>query len=744
MSVSEKEYPQFKVSPENVQMHGTLSAESFRKAPAIHHRPGKLLKAEQNERGVDCVFAVQARSSVLSYTHETALDLYREEKPELESLRVRVEMWADDIYRVTLTDGSPFVDHFAKLPENYRMLVGKPKAVHFDLAETETELMLTTSKIALHIQKSNGCISSFYPDGTPCCAECRSSFQAADIYDLAIARVMGDSACFEALTLGHDEMIYGLGERFDSLTRNGRTVDFHNKDAVGTTSRRTYINIPFFMSTKGYGLFLNSAAETDWQIATTDAGALQFSVFEPQMDYFVLCAKKPKDILKLYCDLTGYSKLPPIWSFGLWMSRNSYTSWDVAEEIARETRAHDIPCDVLHLDTAWFSSDWNCDLRFSTKRFPDPEGHMKKLKENGFTISLWQYNFIPPRPDNLNYAEAVEKGYLAKGENGNRYQLPVKGGWSDDAIIDFSNPEARAWYAEQIRALMRMGAGAIKTDFGEGIPEAAKYACMEGKYFHNLYTLVYNGTVFDACKDVTGENIVWARSGTAGSQRFPIHWGGDSQCTFEALASTLRGALTAGMSGIPFFSHDIGGFIGLPDDELYVRWAQVGLFSSHSRCHGAGDTTYREPWRFSDQACEIFRFYDKLRYSLMPYIYAEAEDCVNTGLPMMRALILEYPEDRNVRCIDDEYLFGRSLLIAPVLKKLSESRTRSIYLPAGVWYDYFTKEKYVSRGEWIEKEVRLETLPIYVKQGAKLEYCAEGTSLVNGYGEIVKTEVWED
>ena len=743
MSVSEKEYPQFKVSEETAQLHGALSAESFRHAPAVHNRPAKMTSAAKNGQGVDFLFETRARSSVLSYTHETALYLYRDEQPLLPQIKLRVELWTEDIFRVTLTDGSDFVDHFEKLPEKYRMLVGKPDVVSFDFCETDTDSIISTARISIHVNKENGRISAFYADGTPCFAQCRSDFQAADIFDLAISQVKDDAACFEALELNHGELIYGLGERFDSLTRNGRTVDFHNKDAVGTTSRRTYVNIPFFMSTKGYGLFLNSAAETDWQVATTDTGAVQFSVFEPQMDYFVFCAKTPKEILKLYCKLTGFSKLPPVWSFGLWMSRNSYTSWEVAEDIAKQLRENDIPCDVLHLDTAWFSSDWNCDLRFSTERFPEPEEHMKKLKDDGFHVSLWQYNYIPPRPDNLNYPVADEKGYLAKDEDGRRYHYPVVGGWSDDAIIDFSNPEARDWYAEQIRSLMRMGAGAIKTDFGEGIPEAAKYACVEGKYFHNLYTLVYNGTVFDACKDVTGENIVWARSGTAGSQRFPIHWGGDSQCTFDALASTLRGALTAGISGIPFFSHDIGGFIGLPDDELYVRWAQLGLFSSHSRCHGAGDFTYREPWRFSKEACDIFRYYDKLRYSLMPYIYREAAECVKTGLPMMRALWLEYPEDRNVRHIDDQYLFGRSLLIAPVLKPMSQSKTRDIYLPDGVWIDYFTKEKIVSRGQWITQSVTLEKMPIFVKQGAVLEYCAEGTSLANGYGEIVKTEVWE-
>ena len=528
------------------------------------------------------------------------------------------------------------------------------------------------------------------------------------------------------------------------MTRNGRTVDFHNKDAVGTTSRRTYINIPFYLSTKGYGLFLNSGVKTDWQIGTTDSSSLQFSVLDSQLDYFVLSGETPKEIIKSYCSLTGFSKLPPLWSFGLWMSRNSYISWDVVDDVAKKIRENDIPCNVLHLDTAWFDRDWNCNLKFSEERFPNPKERMEQYKKDGFKISLWQYNFIPPNEDNEHYQEAVKYGYLSKNKDGSPYQLPetCTGSWVKDVTIDFSNPEARTWYGEKIAGLIKLGAGAIKTDFGEGIAENAIYENIEGKYFHNLYSLVYNHVVFEYTKSVSGENLVWARSGTAGSQRYPIHWGGDSQCSFEALAGTLRAALSIGMSGIPYFSHDIGGFLGTPTDELYVRWAQLGLFSSHSRCHGVGDNNYREPWSFSKEACDIFRYYDKLRYSLMPYIYEEAEKCTKTGLPMMRALYLEYPDDKNVRYIDDQYLFGDNLLIAPVLKPLSKTDIREVYLPKGVWYDYFTKEKIESNGMWIKRKVDLQTLPIYVKEGTTLNYCDIKNHLQNGMGNIVKTEKW--
>jgi len=730
-------FPQFtENAAEGMPVLQGTTLEGMKTSPAVHHRPSGLRQTEVTNNGVCLTFGIAARKSVLSYTHETALHLYKPADALINTVYLHIELWTDRIFRVIFSGKKEIDDPYVNLPKEARMLVATPEKVRFTF-ENNT---IKTDQIDIHIDSESGRITAATKSGKEFFSQLRSSFKAADIYDLSLMKKGNDTACFEALTLDADEVIYGLGERFDSVVRNGRQTDFHNKDAVGTTSRRTYVNIPFYMFTKGYGLFLNSSAPTDWQIATTDLGALQFSVFDGQLDYFVIGGETPKEILRDYCGLTGFAKLPPLWSFGLWMSRNSYTSWAVVDQIAKEIREHDIPCDVLHLDTAWFTEDWNCDLKFSKERFPDPEKHIAQLKEQGFRVSLWQYNFIPPRENNENYHEALEHGYLAKDQNGGVYRYPKEhqGSWTDDVIIDFSNPDARRWYAEKIKGLMETGAAAIKTDFGEGIPEEAVYSQIEGKFFHNLYSLVYNSTVFGASK----EPIVWARSGTAGSQRFPVHWGGDSQCSFDALAGTLRGALSIGMSGIPFFSHDIGGFIGVPDDELYIRWAQLGLFSSHSRCHGVGDHTHREPWYFSKEALEIFRFYDKLRYSLMPYIYEQAKICTRTGLPMMRALYLEFPQDRNVRFIDDEYLFGESLLIAPVLKPLSKSKVRDLYLPAGVWYDYFTGERIESVGQWVQKPVELKTLPIFVREGTTLKYCSADRSFSEGMGEIIRTETW--
>ena len=740
-------FPQFSQAktPNRFTPISKTQIEDYKISPAVHNRPAKIVAIEKEEFGIRLTFSTLARSAILSYTHETALHLYNPAEITVEKLYVHIHLWSDYIFRIIFSKDKHIANPFVGLPEDAQMLIGKPENVDFKIEETIDEITITTNEIQITINKETTLISAKFIDGKEFFSQAKTNFQTNDILDLALADLDGDYACFEALTLEHDEIIYGLGERFDSLTRNGRTVDFYNKDAVGTTSRRTYINIPFYISTKGYGLFLNFGSRIDWQIATTDLSALQFGVLDSQMDYFVIAGKTPKDILKGYCTLTGFSKLPPLWSFGLWMSRNSYLSWDVVDDVAKNIRDNDIPCDVLHLDTAWFNRDWNCDLKFSEERFPNPKENIERYKKDGFKISLWQYNFIPPNDDNEHYLEAVQNGYLSKNKDGEPYQLPdsCQGSWTKDVTIDFSNPDARKWYGEKIAKLIELGAGAIKTDFGEGIAEDAIYQNIDGKHFHNLYSLVYNHVVFHYTKSVSGENLVWARSGTAGSQRYPIHWGGDSQCSFEALAGTLRAALSVGMSGIPYFSHDISGFLGTPTDELYVRWAQLGLFSSHSRCHGVGNDNYREPWRFSKEACDIFRDYDKLRYSLMPYIYDEARKCTETGLPMMRALYLEYPKDRNVRYIDDEYMFGDSLLVAPVLKPLSKTNIREVYLPNGIWYDYFTKERIESNGMWIQRKIDLKTMPIYVKEGTVLRYCEAKGHLQNGMGEVIRIEEYK-
>ena len=573
------------------------------------------------------------------FTHETALHQFADSE-ERGEVYLQIVFWSPTIFRVRFA-AHPLRDEVAAFPPpEARMLVGEAAEVPLQVLDMADALAVSTGAVCVRIEREPFHIKATTPEGHLFWEQRRNDLFTADIFDTAVAVHEGRTACFESFALAAQEEIYGLGERFDHVARRGKAVDFWNKDAIGTSNPRTYINVPFLFSTRGYGLFVNSTCRTQWEIGTREAATLGFAVEDDELNYFIIYGPTPAEILRGYSTLTGFAPTPPVWSFGLWMSRNSYASWEVVHEVADGIRARGIPADVLHLDTFWFKEDFNCDLRFDVERFADPEQHLCALREQDFRVSLWLYNYVPPRANNANYLEGAAKGYFAQGADGQPYRLPEGsvGSWVDDAIINFSNPEAVHWFTEQIKGLITMGAATVKTDFGEGIPEEAHYRRIAGRKFHNLYALVYNAAVAEAIRAVTGEHVVWARSGTAGSQRYPVHWGGDSQCNWSGLAGTLRGALSIGLSGFPFFSHDIGGFIGRPTPELYIRWAQYGLLSSHSRCHGCGIDNSREPWSFGEEANRIFTDYARLRYRLLPYLYDQARKCSHSAKPLVRAL----------------------------------------------------------------------------------------------------------
>ncbi len=746
LPITSESYPQ-KVDSRSVGTECVLTdLMAFKRGEnVLFWRVSRLRSLAWNDKNLRLVCETKPFLNRTCWTHETSMHQFHEDsESQMRTLNLEIAFWSTHVFRIQFS-GDSIAATASFPPPEARMLVAEPEAsFEFAVEEMPGEWIARTPAVTLHVEKDPFALWAGDAQGQVIWRQCRSDLFTADIFDMAVAEHQGRMACFESFALIPQEEIYGLGERFDHVPRTGKAVDFSNKDAIGSSSPRTYINVPFLFSTQGYGLFVNTSCRTEWEIGTLDASTLGFAVLDDAMDYFIIHGPAPAEILRRYCELTGFSPLPPVWSFGLWMSRNSYLSWDVVHAVADELRQRRIPADVLHLDTAWFQEDWNCDLRFSKDRFADPEHHIAQLRKQGFRVSLWQYNFIPPRKNNLNYLEGREKGYLARDATGEVFKHPAnrQGSWMDDAIIDFSNPEAAEWYGAQIEGLIRMGASSIKTDFGEGIPEEAVYQNIEGLRFHNLYSLVYNSVIASAIKRVTGEDIVWARSGTAGSQRYPIHWGGDSQSSFAGLAGTLRAALSMGLSGFPFFSHDIGGFIGRPDPELFVRWAQFGLFSSHARCHGCGNENSREPWTFGEQANELFKSYASLRYRLMPYIYDQARRCSCTAKPMVRALIIDYPEDRNVWPIQDQYLFGDSILIAPALRPLTESAVRNLYLPAGRWIDFWTKQPIDSRGEWITRPLDLATMPMYVKAGTILPYTTARLCTHNLVGPIVEVEVY--
>jgi len=510
------------------------------------------------------------------------------------------------------------------------------------------------------------------------------------------------AATFE---LSPDEKIFGCGESFTRLNKRGQKINAFGRDAMGAQGQYLYKPIPFFLSSNGYGMFVHTSAPVTFDFGQSyDQHNVIYSA-DDQLDLFIFLGE-PKDILSEYTALTGRSPVPPLWSFGFWMSRITYKSEDEVRDVAARLRQYRIPADVIHLDTGWFETDWRSNYQFSKSRFRDPVKMIADLKKQGFHISLWQYTYFTPKNDL--YKDIVDKGYEVKNESGN---APF-----EDAVLDMSNPAAAKWYEDKLANLLKMGVGAIKVDFGEGAPLTGRYASGKtGLYEHNLYPLRYNKAVADITKQITGDSVIWARGAWAGSQRYPLHWGGDAENTNSAMAAELRGGLSFGLSGFTYWSHDVGGFVDRSPRDLYRRWMAFGVLTSHVRAHGAPP---REPWEYDEALTDDFRRALNLRYSLMPYIYAQAKDSSAKGFPMLRTLFFEFPKDPTSWLLEDEYMFGSDLLVAPLFE---ESNRRRVYLPPGAWIDYQTGKVY--EGErWYDIAAGRIPLVLLVKGGAVIPH----------------------
>jgi len=531
-----------------------------------------------------------------------------------------------------------------------------------------------------------------------------------------------------------DECFVGTGERFRKMDLSGQTFQLKNQDGQGVNNRRCYKNIPFYMSSKMYGCFYHTSDYCKLSLADHSTRSVQFLNDHATLDVFLIGGKTPEKILRSYRMLTGFPQMPPLWSFGIWMSRMTYFSADEVNEICDRLRQEHYPCDVIHLDTGWFRTDWLCEWKFNPERFPNPKGFIQHLKDNGFKVSLWQLPYVAKGAEQLE--EAKENRYISQPT---KEEDTTTGGASNFSAldyagtIDFTYPEAVNWYKNQLlKPLLDMGVTCIKTDFGENIHMDHHYHSMTPERLNNIYSLLYQRAAFEITKEMTGNGIVWARSAWAGCQRYPLHWGGDSASSWDGLAGSLKGGLHFGLSGFAFWSHDVPGFHSIPDfmnspldENVYVRWTQFGVFSSHMRYHG---TCKREPWHYPRIAPIVKRWW-KLRYKLLPYIIDQSEKACQSGYPMVRALLMHHPHDRQVWHIDDEYYFGSEFLVCPVMNarhtSTDESKsgvgTRDIYLPEGLWVNFFTGER-LEGGRWYYNvEVPLDQMPVFVRPGAAIQ-----------------------
>ncbi len=528
-----------------------------------------------------------------------------------------------------------------------------------------------------------------------------------------------------------DEHLYGLGEKYTPLDKVGQRIISWTQDAFGSTSERSHKNIPFLLSTRGYGLLLDTGARITWDLGATSCQSYTIDLEGEALDAYIIHGPTLSDILQRYTSLTGRATLPPRWTYGVWVSSGgTYRTQAEVEALIAGLKTHDFPASVVHLDPWWMKWRNYCDFIWNREAFPDVEGFIDSLHEAGLRLCLWEHPYISIESELFEYGKA--RGFFLTRPDGEvyiidyglslaprpdgivRHATPETSWNARVAIIDLTHPDAYAWFQDLHRPILRMGVDVFKTDFGEDVPHDAIFHNGEsGATMHNLYPLLYNRCVTEVTQQERGYGVVWARSATAGSQRYPIYWSGDPAADFDSLACTIRSGLCAGLSGLPFWSNDIGAYRGMPTPRLYVRWAQFGLMCSHSRMHGDSP---REPWHFGDEANAIVRRYARLRNQLFPYLYSTSHEAVRTGLPVIRALALAFPEDPGGYREDLEYMLGPSLLVAPVY---DDSDQRHVYLPPGEWVDYWSNRRYSGPAQ-LRVDAPLDTLPLFVRAGAIL------------------------
>ena len=542
----------------------------------------------------------------------------------------------------------------------------------------------------------------------------------------------------EQLQLSVGELVYGLGERFTPFVKNGQTINIWNEDG-GTSTEQSYKSIPFYLTNKGYGVFVNHPEKVSFEVGSEKVTKVQFSVPGEYLDYFIIGGDSMKEVIENYTSLTGKPAMPPAWSFGLWLSTSFTTNYDekTVNEFVNGMKDRDIPLRVFHFDCFWMKEFNWCDFEWDRRVFPDPKGMLERLKKKDLNICVWINPYIAQ--ESKLFEEAKEHGYLIKRNNGDVWQFDM---WQPGmAIVDFTNPDACTWYSSKLKELMAMGVDCFKTDFGERIPtEGIKYFDGSDPYkMHNYYTQMYNNVVFNTIKEIKGEDeaVVFARSATAGGQQFPVHWGGDCESDYESMAESLRGGLSLCMSGFGFWSHDIGGFESTSTADVYKRWVAFGLLSSHSRLHGS--TSYRVPWAYDEDASEVVRFFSKLKCSIMPYLFKTADDANRIGIPVMRSMVVEFQNDDACSYLDKQYMLGDSILVAPIFNDKGEAK---YYLPEGKWTNFINGKKYEG-GRWIKEHHDYLSIPMMVRENSLVAVGHDNTRPDYDFREDVSVLAYE-
>ena len=610
---------------------------------------------------------------------------------------------------------------------------------HLAIEESDELIILHSGNLRLQINKSNWNMIYYRGD---------EKLTDSGLRDLAYVKTAWrglayddgkeqDTYMRERLSISVGELIYGLGERFTPFIKNGQSIDIWNEDG-GTSTEQSYKNIPFYLSNRGYGVFINHPERVSFEVGTEMVKKVQFSVPGEGIDYFLINGPTMKEAIMRYTMLTGKPALPPAWTFGLWLSTSFTTKYDddTVNTFVDGMLSRGIPLKVFHFDCFWIKEFHWSDFTWDSRVFPDPAGMLKRLKDKGLKICVWINSYIGQ--ESSMFLEGVQGGYFIKRSNGDVWQWDM---WQPGmAIVDFTNPEACKWFSSKLEALLDMGVDCFKTDFGERIPtDVVYFDGSDPMKMHNYYTYLYNKVVFELLQKKRGKEdaVLFARSATVGSQKFPVHWGGDCWSDYESMAESLRGGLSLTMSGFGFWSHDIGGFESTSTPDVYKRWCAFGLLSTHSRLHGS--SSYRVPWAYDEEAVEVVRFFTRLKASLMPYLFSNAVFTSTTGLPSMRSMVMEFEEDPTCAYLDKQYMLGDNLLVAPIF---NDEGIAHYYLPEGRWTDYFTGAK-KEGNHWYKEYHGYLSIPFLVRENSIIAVGEKDDDAVYNYSENVILKVYE-
>ena len=651
------------------------------------------------------------------------------------NITLEISTPAEDVIRVKAYHYKGVLDNSPK----YDLAIDTDRAL--EVSETGDTLTVVSGRAKLVIDKKAWKMTYFADDVKKCVCTGRDLAYIKTNWkgEAYVKSDDKDAYMRQNLSLSVGELIYGLGERFTAFIKNGQCVDIWNEDG-GTSTELSYKNIPFYISNKGYGVYVNHSDKVSFEVASADVSKVQFSVPGESLDYFFIAGPEMKDVIRKYTDMTGKPALPPAWTFGLWLSTSFTTNYDEATVTGFIDGMLDrgIPMKVFHFDCFWMKGFHWTDFLWDDEVFPDPEGMLKRIKEKGLKVCVWINPYIAQ--ESVMFDEGMENGYLLKRPDGSVWQWDM---WQPGmGIVDFTNPAAVKWFQDKLAALVDMGVDCFKTDFGERIPtDCVYYNGMDATKMHNYYTYLYNQAVFELLEKKKGKNeaVLFARSATVGGQKFPVHWGGDCWSTYEAMEQSLRGGLSLQMSGFGYWSHDIGGFENTSTADVYKRWCAFGLLSSHSRLHGS--TSYRVPWAYDEEAVDVVRFFTRFKAKLMPYLWKTAMTAHTEGIPSMRAMVLEFTQDRNCHYLDKQYMLGDSLMVAPIF---NEESMGEYYLPKleGAWTDYFTGEK-LAGGNWCGRKYGYSEIPLMVRPNTILPMGARDDSPEYDYADHVTLKLFE-